>query len=466
MSKRGWPAWMRASEIADLLRLSGPIAISRASVMSMALTDAIVLGQYAPGELSFVLNSWLPMGVSLGFGMGILLGVQVLTSELMGVGDEASSGRIFRRSLWWALALGVALNVLVYMTAEPLFRFMFVDLSPNDQISKSLTPSEIAASTAEVTRILSLGLVGFMVSTVFGYYLEALRRPLIVTVTMYFGVVVNLVVDLAFVAGWWGMPQLGAEGVAWATTASRWAIVFVMLIAIVLFTPGFKPSEKGPANERKRQLNVGIGTSISNVAEWGGFNLTYMIATWISLAVNTAYGYSVQVMGLAFMAFLGIGTATSVRVAEAYGKGDMEQVQNASRLGIATTIVAGVIIGIAVLCFNDSIAGLLVSRETAIIDGVPIAPIIAALLVTVGAAILFDGLQAVASMALRAQEIVWIPSLIHIGSFFLIMLPAGYVFGIVWEYGAQGMITAALLGVFVAGTLQVILLESKMARLK
>ena len=68
MTKRGWPAWMRASEIVDLLRLSGPIAVSRASVMGMALTDAIMLGQFAPGELAFVLNSWLPMGVSLGLG--------------------------------------------------------------------------------------------------------------------------------------------------------------------------------------------------------------------------------------------------------------------------------------------------------------------------------------------------------------------------------------------------------------
>ena len=35
-------------------------------------------GQYAPEELAYVLSAWLPIGVSLGFGIGILLGVQVL----------------------------------------------------------------------------------------------------------------------------------------------------------------------------------------------------------------------------------------------------------------------------------------------------------------------------------------------------------------------------------------------------
>ena len=464
MFKRGLPAWMRASEIVDLLRLSGPIAVSRASIMFMGLTDAIVLGQYAPGELTYVLNSWLPMGVALGFGMGILLGVQVLTSELMGTGKEEQSGRIFRRGLWWSLLLGTILTIIVYLTAEPLFRFMFIDLSPNDQISGTFTPAEIAASTSSVTEILALGLVGFMVSTVFVYYLEALRRPLIVSLTMYFGVAVNIVIDLALVAGWWNMPQMGAEGVAWATTGSRWVIVFALLVAVIWLTPGFKASEEGPEDEPARQLNVGVGTAISNVAEWGGFNLTYMIATWVSIAANVAYGYSVQIMGLAFMAFLGIGTATSVRVAEAYGAGDQQQVCDASRLGVAATVVTGVLIGLLVICFNDNLSQFLVDAEKAVIDDVSIAPLIATLLITVAFAILFDGLQAVASMAQRAQEIVWLPSIIHIGSFFVIMLPAGYYLGITLERGAQGMIEAAFLGVFIAGVLQVISLELKIAR--
>ena len=341
---------------------------------------------------------------------------------------------------------------------------MFIDLSPNDEISQTLTPEEIATATAAVTQILALGLAGFTISTVLGYYLEALRRPLFVTFVMWIGVLVNLFIDLALVAGWWGMPQMGAEGVAWATTGSRWAIVFALFVAVIWFTPGFKASEPGPPGEATRQLSVGVGTAISNVAEWGGFNLTYMIATWISLAVNTAYGYSVQIMGMAFMLFLGIGTATSVRVAEAYGRGDLVQVKEASRLGVAATVVSGVLIGLLVICFNDFLSGVLVDKDDAIIDGVAIAPLIAALLLTAAVAILFDGLQAVASMAQRAQDIVWVPSIIHIGSFFVIMLPAGYYLGITLERGAQGMIEAAFLGVFVAGVLQMISLEMKMAR--
>ena len=55
-------------------------------MMLMGLTDVIVLGQNAPEEVPFVLNSWLPIGVSLGLTMGLLMGVSVLTAELAGIG--------------------------------------------------------------------------------------------------------------------------------------------------------------------------------------------------------------------------------------------------------------------------------------------------------------------------------------------------------------------------------------------
>ena len=67
------PAWARPKDMLDLTRLAVPVALSRASFMLMSLTDAVLLGRYAPGELPYVLNGWLPIGVFFGFGMGLLI---------------------------------------------------------------------------------------------------------------------------------------------------------------------------------------------------------------------------------------------------------------------------------------------------------------------------------------------------------------------------------------------------------
>ncbi len=465
MTQRAWPAWARASEILDLLRLSGPIAISRLSWMLMGLTDAIVLGQVKgqEHELAFILNSWLPIGVTLGFGMGILLGVQVLTSELVGRHEEHKSGRIFRRGMGWAVLIGIAVTAIVYLVAAPLFDLLFVQINPNENISASMTPDEFASETALITQILSLSLLGFMISTVCSYYLEALRRPLIVTITSYLGVGVNLVIDLAFVLGWWGMPQMGGEGVAWATVGSRWAITFALIGFVIWLTPALKPSEPGPEDEGTRQMTVGGGTAISNVAEWGGFNLTYTIAAFVSVAVNAVYGYSVQIMGFCFMFFLGIGTATSVRVAEHVGRGDLQGVKDASRLGVAATFVLGTMLALLIYAFKDGVALLLVNSEASI-DGTMLAPAIAAMLIYAALATTFDGLQATASMALRAQGVVWLPSAIHIASFFALMIPLCYIMAVTMGRGVQGMMEAVTITLLVAGGLQWALLEWKTAR--
>jgi MATE family multidrug resistance protein len=465
MTQRAWPAWARASEILDLLRLSGPIAISRLSWMLMGLTDAIVLGQVKgqEHELAFILNSWLPIGVTLGFGMGILLGVQVLTSELVGRGEEHLSGRIFRRGMGWAVLIGLGVTALVYFIAAPLFQLLFVEINPNENISASMTPEQFADETALITQILSLSLLGFMISTVCSYYLESLRRPLIVTITSYLGVGVNLVIDLALVLGWWGMPQMGGEGVAWATVGSRWAITFALIGFVIWLTPAMKPSEPGPEDEAKRQITVGGGTAISNVAEWGGFNLTYTIAAFVSVAVNAVYGYSVQIMGFCFMFFLGIGTATSVRVAEHVGRGNIQGVKDASRLGVAATFVLGTFLALLIYAFKDGVALLLVNSEASI-DGTLLAPAIAAMLIYAALATTFDGLQATASMALRAQGVVWLPSAIHIASFFALMIPLCYVMSVTMGRGVQGMMEAVTITLLVAGGLQWGLLEWKTAR--
>ena len=171
------PAWARPSDIADLLRLSVPIAFTRMSMMLMHMTDAILLGQFAPGELAYILSAWLPLGISLGLGIGILLGVQVLTSELSGQGQEADSGRVFRRGLMWAIGLGGALTLLIVPFADMFFHWLFVSVAPPSD--GAIAPETVAAETASVTRILAIALVGHMISQTCSYYLEALRRPLL-----------------------------------------------------------------------------------------------------------------------------------------------------------------------------------------------------------------------------------------------------------------------------------------------
>jgi MATE family multidrug resistance protein len=199
------------------------------------------------------------------------------------------------------------------------------------------------------------------------------------------------------------------------------------------------------------------------VAEWGGFNFTFVVATWISTAATTVYGMAIHVIGFCFMAFLGLGTATSVRVAEAYGRKNSDQVREASRLGVVACGFAGVALGALVWLFQSPLAAILVKADAEVAD-VAIRPELIPIIGFTAFVIVFDGLQNVASMALRAQNVVWPPTFIHLACYFLIMIPATWYFGLYLEKGAMGMMQGVLIASVVAGILQTLLLERKAAR--
>lgn len=450
MAQAAWPAWVRASDIFDLLRLSGPIALSRMSVMLMSFADAVVLGLNTTNELPLILNAWLPIGVAVAVGMGVLQGVQVISSELCGVGKMTDTGRVWRRGMWMALALGVVATVICLAISEDLFRFLRFD-------------SGTASGAAEATRILAFGLVGHMVSVGCMLYLEALRKPNLVTGVMLGAVVFNLLLDLYLVGGVLGGPKMGFQGVAWATTVSRYLLTIALIIFIWRVTPGFSPSSAAPHGEFKRQASVGLGATISNVAEFSAFNFTFVIATWISLEAATAYGMAIQFIGVTFMAFLGIATATSVRVAEYFGRRNWAGVRDSSRLGVATGIMLGLALTILMLLFNDTLAGWTVAVDPVTGEDTARA-LLAGLLGYAALVILFDGLQVIGAYALRAQEVVWAPGAFHLGSYYLVMLPAAYWLGVVQERGGQGVIEGVIAATLVAGLLQVGYLEYKTAR--
>ena len=304
-----------------------------------------------------------------------------------------------------------------------------------------MTPEHVAASTAAVTRILAYGpdqpydlaslllLSGGAAPPAAGHHRHVcgrcdqhLRQP---------GAGRRLV----------GVPQMGAEGVAWATTGTRWMIAAIMLIFVAALTPGFRrspPAAKGkrvfssksePAPPFPTSPNGAVSTSPSS-------------SPWVSIAANAVYGYSVQVMGVCFMFYLGIATATSVRVAEAIGQGNQEEVKNAGRLGVAATMVMGVILGVLLVSWPGQSRGFWCGRMR-----------------SSGASRLrrplrrcsgwrrravFDGLQATASFALRAQGMVWLPSAIHLSSFFVVMIPVCYWLAIPLGRGAAGVLEGRL----------------------
>ncbi|ACT59532.1 MATE family efflux transporter [Hirschia baltica] len=449
LTKSKLPEWAQPDQVVDLMKLAFPVALSRLSLPIMSVTDAVVLGRMAQLEVPYITIAWLLLSIGMAAGMGVLQGVQVFTAELNASGHYRDTGRVFRRGMWVGCSIGLVSMLAIIMWSRPMYDLLGLQ-------------AEVVQGASSAATILAYGMIAHML--VFGatMYLEALRKPVWVTIITYLGVGANVLFDLALVAGWWGFDPMGADGVAWATTGSRAFTAVFLLILVFVYTPGFKKSKPAPKGEFLRQNTVGIGGAIANMAEFATFNLTFVIATLASTMTGMIYSLAIQPIFFSFMLFVGIATATSVRVAESFGRGDAIGVKNASRLGVFAAVLAGVVVTTIIYVLQMPLAIGMASSEEAVTLGTIelLAPVIG----VAAFVVMFDGLQVVASSALRAQEKVWIPAAIHIGAYLTVMLPLVYWFTLIKGYGAVGAMSGVAIGSLVVGICQVIFLEWKTAR--
>jgi MATE family multidrug resistance protein len=70
----GKPRGVIVSDLIELLRLAGPVVLSRLGIMVMGLTDAIVVGHFSAQQLGFHAMAWAPTSVFVTVTVGLLVG--------------------------------------------------------------------------------------------------------------------------------------------------------------------------------------------------------------------------------------------------------------------------------------------------------------------------------------------------------------------------------------------------------
>ncbi|HZZ67315.1 MAG TPA: MATE family efflux transporter, partial [Phenylobacterium sp.] len=95
------------TELAELMKLSGPVVISRLGIMAMGLSDAIVVGRYSATQLGYHALGWAPSSVIVTMAIGLLSGVQVMTARAIGEGRRNKTGAVLRRGLAYSLWIGL-----------------------------------------------------------------------------------------------------------------------------------------------------------------------------------------------------------------------------------------------------------------------------------------------------------------------------------------------------------------------
>jgi MATE family multidrug resistance protein len=419
--------WRR--DLAALLRLTGPVAAARLGIMAMGLTDALVVGRYSAEQLGFQALGWALPAAALVGGMGFLSGAQVMTARYVGEGRPDLTGGVLRRGLRYALGLGVLMGALLFAFGPALLKGFH--MAPG-----------LAEGAAPALRIFALSLPGALLGSCAGQYLEAIGRPSVSMGVMWTANIVNLGLDLLLVPGTFGLPALGSVGAACATLGARGFLAAVLLIYIFRMKQAralglFEPARDGRAAAGE-QRRVGYGAGASQLVEAAAFSGMNVVAGWIGALTVAGWAVVLNLSAIVFMAPLGLATAAAVLVGRAYGARDAAGVKRAAVLAFAVAALYGLVLGGLVLVFRTPIAAAYSANP------VLIAQAAAGLAL---AALFFapDAVQVVAAQALRARADVLAPTVTHVASYAVVMLPLGWLLAIRFGLGLNGIVLAVVI---------------------
>jgi MATE family multidrug resistance protein len=422
------------AETGELLRLAGPVVLSRLGIMAMGLSDAVVVGRYSAKELGYHALGWAPTSVALTVSLGLLVGVQVMTARAVGEGRRHEVGAVLRRGLAYSFWVGLAAAGLLIAGGPALMHGLGLE-------------RDLADGSSRVLMIFALSLPFTTISVAASSWLEALSKPGVVTVFMWVANIINLGLLLLMVPGTFGLPALGAVGGGWATFGARAALA-VMMVAYIwrmaearaLGVFDKPPRDRAAEAEQRR---IGYGAGASNFFEVAAFASMNVIAGWIGVLAVASWAVVLNVAAVIFMVPLGISTATTVLVGRAYGARDLPGVRRAGAIGFAVAAVFGVAVSLVVWPTASLIASGYTTDPAAIALAVP-ALVLSCLFFAP------DALQVVIAQALRARGDVWVPTITHMISYAAIMTPLAWWFAIPLGHGLVGVVWAVIIASFAA----------------
>jgi len=413
------------AEVRPTLRLALPLVLAELGWMSMAIVDTMMVGRLP--------NSAIAMGaVSLGsalfivlalFGEGLLLGLDTLVSQAFGAGRREDCHRSLINGVYLSVALTPFLAAPIWFLPQ-LLRAIHVDAG-------------VTLETIPYTNALTWGLFPLLLYFAVRRCLQAMNMVRPVAFALVTANIVNAVFNWLLIYGKWGFPAMGTVGSGWSTAIAR-VYMAAVLVGYLLWYDRKHHTEllKTPVDldlRRIRQLiALGIPAAVQFTLESGVFaTVTALIARLGAVPLAT-HQIALNTVAFTYMVPLGISSAAAVRVGQALGRKDPRGAAVAGGTAIFIGASFMTLMGIVLLVVPRWIARIYTTDETVIRN--------AGMLLAAGAAFqLFDGIQSVATGALRGAGDTRTPMLCHFTAYWIIGLPLGAWLCFRRNWGALGL---------------------------
>jgi MATE family multidrug resistance protein len=428
------------SELPALLKLAVPVVLAEIGWMAMGVVDTIMVAPLGPAAIGATgMGSGVFTAIAI-FGMGLMLGLDALVSQAFGARRLDECVRWLHHGVWMAL---VATPFVMLATLAALMTIDHWGLN-----------AEIRLLAVPYLRAISFGTLPLLLYAAFRRYLQGLHIVRPIMVALISANLVNAIANWALIYGHLGLPRLGVEGSAWATSLARLYMATFLFLAVAREhrRRGADHPEVPLAFEfaRVRRLfALGAPAASQITLEVGVFAVVTALAARLSPIASASHQIALNIEAVVFMVPLGLASAAAVRVGHAVGAGDSRRAIQAGWMALATGAIVMVIIGLMLFAWPLPLLRPFTTDPRVL-------EIASGLLAIAAAFQLFDGTQTVATGALRGLGDTRTPMVMNVIGHWVLGLPVGYMLCFKWGWGVAGLWIGLSVGlVFVAVVLMI-----------
>ena len=418
-----------------LFKLGIPIVIGQIGMIVLGFADTLMIGHYGTDELaaaSFVNNMF---NLVIIFATGFSYGLTPIVGALFGKNDAPGVGRTLKNSLAANGCIAVLLTILMAL--------LYLNLNRLGQ------PEELLPLIRPYFLVLLVSLVFVLLFNAFKQFADGItdtRTPMWLLLS---GNVVNIIGNWGLIYGHWGLPEWGLLGAGVSTLFSRILMLVVFILIFFrakryrIYKEGFV---KGSVNRTDfKKLNaLGWPVGLQMGMETASFSLGTIMVGWLGTIELAAHQVMLTISQLGFMMYYGMAAAVAVRVSNFKGQNDVRNIRRSANAGFHLILMMAVVISIPLFLLKNEIGSWFT-------DNVEVSAMVAGLVIPFIIYQLGDGLQCNFSNALRGIADVKPVMLIAFIAYFIISLPAGYLFGFVLDWGLTGVWMSFPFGLTSAG---------------
>ena len=410
------------SELRPLLRLAGPVILAEIGWMAMGIVDTIMVGPLGPAAIGAAgMGTSLFTAIAI-FGMGLMLGLDTFVSHAHGAGDAKRCVLWLHTGVWLALALTPIVMAATWLLFLTLDRW-------------GLHPA-IRPLVGGYLRIMAFGALPLLLYAAFRRYLQGVHVVRPIMLALVSANLVNAGANWVLIYGHFGLPALGVEGAAWATTIARVYMAAFLFVAIQIVHRQRRDARDvsmAPDAARLRELiALGLPAASQVTLEVGVFAAATALAGKLEPVSSGSHQIALNIASLAFMVPLGLASSGAVRVGYAIGARDPARAIRAGWTALGAGGLVMTVIGLVLFLFPTVLIRPF-STDPRIVD-------IGTSLLWIAAAFqLFDGTQAVATGVLRGIGETRMPMIVNVIGHWVFGLPVGYALCFQFDWGVAGL---------------------------